>query len=171
MDFSRLVVTRRSVRRYVKKPVEEEKLDLILEAARLAPTADNRQPFRVIVVKDQALRASFATAYSRKWFYTAPIILVVCGVPSEVWVRSDGFDCLVTDAAIVTDHLILQAADLGLGTCWIADFDPQAVRRVLRLPDYLMPLFLTPLGYPAASAGRPKKRRLRDELVCWDGAR
>ena len=71
--------------------------------------------------------------------------------------RSDGFDCFVTDAAIVTDHLILQAADLGLGTCFISDFDPQAVRRVLRLPDYLMPLFLTPLGYPAASAGRQEE--------------
>ena len=170
MDFGQLIQKRGSVRGYLGRPVEEEKLDLILEAARLAPTAANRQPFRVIVVKDQALRASFATAYSRKWFYTAPVILVVCGVPSEAWVRSDGFDCLVTDVAIVTDHLILQAADLGLGTCWIADFDPQAVRRVLRLPDYLVPLFLTPLGYAAARPGRAKKRRLRDELVHWDGA-
>jgi len=170
VDFSQLIQTRSSVRGYLKRPVEEEKLDLILEAARLAPTADNRQPFRVIVVEDQALRAAFATAYSRKWFYTAPVILVVCGVPSEAWVRSDGFDCLVTDAAIVTDHLTLQAADLGLGTCWIADFHSQAVRRVLRLPDYLVPLFLTPLGYPAAGA-RPRKRRSLDELVCWDEAR
>jgi nitroreductase len=170
VDFSQLIQARRSVRRYLVRPVEEEKLDLILEAARLAPTADNRQPFRVIVVRDQAERAALAAAYSRKWFYTAPIILVVCGVPSEVWVRFDGFDSLVTDAAIVTDHLTLQATDVGLGTCWIADFDPKAARQALHLPDYLVPLFLTPLGYPAAGA-RPKKRRSRDELVYWDGAR
>jgi len=134
MDFSQLVQMRGSVRGYLDTPVEEEKLDLILEAARLAPTAANRQPFRVVVVRDDHLRAAFATAYSREWFYTAPVILVVCGVPAEAWTRSDGFDSLVTDAAIVTDHLTLQAADLGLGTCWIANFDPQAVRGILRLP-------------------------------------
>jgi len=170
VDFSQLIQARHSVRRYLVRPVEQEKLDLILEAARLAPTADNRQPFRILVVRDEAQRTALAAAYSRKWFYTAPVILAVCGVPSEVWVRFDGFDALVTDAAIVTDHIILQATELGLGTCWIADFDPKAARDVLRLPDHLVPLFLTPLGYPAAGA-RPKKRRSQDELVCWDEAR
>ena len=168
MDFSQLVRVRSSIRGYLGTPVDQEKLDLILEAARLAPTAANRQPFRIIVVRDQALRRALAAAYSREWFYNAPIILVVCGVPSEVWVRADGFDCLATDAAIVTDHLTLQAADLGLGTCWIANFDPEEVSRVLGLPDNLVPLFLTPLGHPGVG-GRPKERRSREELVHWDG--
>jgi len=164
MDFSRLVQTRNSIRGYLDRPVEDGKLELILEAARLAPTAANRQPFRVAVVIEPAIRAAFADAYPREWFYEAPVILVVCGVPSEAWVRADGFDSLVTDAAIVMDHMILQATDLGLGTCWIANFDPNAVRRILELPEDLVPLFVTPLGYAAADP-RPKTRRTRDELI------
>jgi nitroreductase len=167
MDFSQLIQTRSSIRGYLDTPVDQDKLDLILEAARAAPTAANRQPFRVIVVRDRALRTALAAAYSREWFYNAPTVLVVCGVPSEAWVRVDGFESLVADAAIVTDHMTLQATDLGLGTCWVANFAPGEVTRALNLPDTVVPLFMTPLGYPATS-GRPKERRSREELVYWD---
>jgi len=166
MDFSDLIQARYSVRNYLDKPIEVEKLKLVLEAGRLAPTADNRQPFRLIVIEDESTRKALAAAYARKWFYTAPVIIVACGVPSEAWRRADGFSGLETDVAIAVDHLILQATELGLGTCWIADFKPQAVREVLSLPPELVPLILTPLGYPGGKA-RPKKRRDQSDLVYW----
>jgi nitroreductase len=164
MDFRQLVKARYSVRKYLERPVEAEKIDLVLEAARLAPTAANYQPFRLMVIQDAGARKALAPAYNRSWFYTAPIIVVVCGVPGEAWVRADGFSCLEIDAAIVADHLILQATELGLGTCWIADFKPEPLREALALPAELVPLLLIPLGYPG-SQRRPKKRRPLTELV------
>jgi nitroreductase len=167
MDFSELVRVRRSVRSYLKKRVEPEKINLVLEAARLAPTGANYQPFRLVVIEDESTRKALAAAYPSSWFYTSPLIIVACGVPGEAWVRADGFSCMETDVAIVVDHLILQAAELGLGTCWIADFKPEAVREVLDLPPELVPLILTPLGYPDGEA-RPKKRRDLSNLVYRD---
>ena len=167
MDFSELVRARHSVRSYLKKRVEVEKINLVLEAARLAPTAANHQPFRLVVIEDESTRKALAAAYPSSWFYTSPLIIVACGVPGEAWVRADGFSCMETDVAIVVDHLILQATELGLGTCWIADFKPEAVREVLDLPPELVPLILTPLGYPGGEA-RPKKRRDLSNLVYWD---
>jgi nitroreductase len=164
MDFRRLVKARYSVRKYLEKSVEAEKIDLVLEAARLAPTAANQQPFRLIVVQDDGTKKALAPAYNRSWFYTAPVIIVVCGVPGEAWVRADGFSCLEIDVAIVADHVILQATELGLGTCWIADFKPESVREALALPAELVPLLLIPLGYPGGQR-RPKKRRPLTELV------
>ncbi|MCL5735292.1 MAG: nitroreductase family protein [Actinobacteria bacterium] len=164
MDFRELIRARYSVRKYLEKPVEEEKIELVLEAARLAPTAVNYQPFRLIVIEDDATRKALARAYNRSWFYNAPVIIVACGVPGEAWVRADGFSCLEVDVAIVVDHLILQATELGLGTCWIADFKPDPVREALALPAELVPLILIPLGYPGGQP-RPKKRRQLTELV------
>ncbi|GAB4252567.1 MAG: nitroreductase family protein [Thermoleophilia bacterium] len=167
MNFEDLAKHRYSVRSYQDRDVEDEKLAKILEAARLAPTAANRQPFRLVVVRDPDTRAALSEAYMRKWFYTAPVVIAACGVPGESWVRSDGANYTMVDVAIVMDHLILQAADLGLGTCWIADFKPEPVRRILHLPPGVEPVALTPLGYPADEA-KPKKRRPAEELVYWD---
>jgi nitroreductase len=167
MDFERLVQTRYSTRAYQDRPVEEEKLRRVLEAARLAPTAANRQPFRLIVVTDPTVRSQMRAAYDRQWFYTAPVIIVGVGMPTENWVRADGKNYNDVDVAIVLDHLTLQAADLGLGTCWIADFDAGATREVLQLPDHVEPVILTPLGYPADEP-RVKRRKDLDQLVMWN---
>ena len=164
MDFRELMRARYSARKYLEKSVEAEKISLVLEAARLAPTAANYQPFRLVVVDDEAARKALRRAYNRSWFYNAPVIIVACGVPGEAWVRGDGFSCLEIDVAIVVDHLILQATELGLGTCWIADFKPEPVREALALPPELVPLILIPLGYPGGQP-RPKKRRQLAELV------
>jgi nitroreductase len=165
MDFSELVKTRRSVRKYAHKPVEEGKLAAILEAARLAPTAANKQPFRLFVVQGETLKQKLATAAGAyRWLASAPVILVACGIPEKAWKREDGYDALETDVAIVVSHVILQAADLGLGTCWIADFSPQVVREALSLDEDLVPLALTPLGYPIDQPS-PKRRRPLSELV------
>jgi nitroreductase len=167
MDFKDLVQQRYSVRSYTNHPVEEEKLDLILEAARLAPTAANRQAFRLVVVRDALRREAMRAAYSRDWFASAPAMIAACGVPAENWVRKDGKNYNDVDVAIVMDYITLQAADVGLGTCWIADFDPEAAREVLNLPDGVDLVALTPLGYPADEP-RPKKRRSLDEFVHWE---
>lgn len=165
MDFSELVKSRHSVRKYSSSPVEEEKIQAILEAARLAPTAANKQPFRVFVVEGEALiRATAGAAGAYSWLSSAPILLAVCGIPEKAWKRKDGFSALETDVAIVMTHVVLQAADLGLGTCWLADFSPEVVREVLGLGDDLVPFALTPLGYPADTPS-PKRRRPLSELV------
>jgi nitroreductase len=165
MDLFEVIERRYSVRAYEPKPVEEDKLQRILEAARLAPTAANRQPVRIIVVPTQGRQEALLRIYGREWFVEAPWVLCICTVPGEGWTRSqDGKSYADVDAAIVMDHIVLAATALGLGTCWIAAFNPDAAREVLALPDTLTPVLFTPLGYPRDVA-RPKQRRPPDDLV------
>ncbi len=168
MDFRTLITKRYSCRAYTSQPVEEEKLQLILEAARLAPTAANRQPFRILVIHTAGREEALRRIYNKDWFVQAPIVLAVCGVPAEAWKRrADEWLAMDVDAAIVMDHMILMATELGLGTCWIAAFDPQAAREVLALPEDIKPLLFTPLGYPADQP-RAKVRETLDELVRYE---
>ena len=164
MEFMELIEKRYSVRAYKSTPVEEEKLKKVLEAAILAPTAANRQPFRLIIIKTEGRQSDLKRVYPRDWFVQAPLIVCACAVKGESWIRKDGKDYADVDATIAFDHLILAAHDQGLGTCWIAAFDPVAARDVLKLPKELEPLAFTPLGYPA-DQWRPKKRRPASELV------
>jgi nitroreductase len=157
MEFSELVAKRYSVRAYKPDPVEDEKLQQVLEAARLAPTAANRQPFQFIVIHTAPHRAELKRIYHREWFLQAPLVICACALPAEAWVRRDGKNYADVDVTIAMDHLILAAASLGLGTCWVGAFDPQAAREVLHLPEGVEPVALTPLGYPADSP--PTKER------------
>jgi nitroreductase len=166
MDFGELIAKRYSVRAYRPDPVPEELLGKVLEAARLAPTAANRQPFQVIVVRTAGREEALHRVYHRHWFTQAPLILCVCTVPAQAWLRLK-FDrkCYAdVDAAIVMDHMILAAADAGLGTCWIADFNPAAAREVLELAEGVEPVLFTPLGFPA-DLPKPKDRKPLAELV------
>lgn len=164
MDFFELVEKRYSVRAYKPDPVEKEKLERVLEAVRLAPTAANRQPFRVLLLSTEGRKEELRRVYPRDWFVQAPYVIAVCAVPSEAWVRRDGRNYAVVDATIAMDHLILAAAAVGLGTCWVAAFDEPAAREVFAIPADWDPVVLTPLGYPA-DEWRPKKRRPLSELV------
>lgn len=165
MDYSELVKARYSVRAYKSDPVEDDKLHRILEAARLAPTAANRQPVQIIVAKTEGRQDELRRVYRSDWFVQAPLVICVCAAPSEAWVRRyDGKNHCDVDATIAMDHLILAAANEGLGTCWIAAFDPDAAREVFGLEDDLQPVLLTPLGYAADSAG-PKNRKPIEEIV------
>lgn len=166
MDFQKLLAARRSVRAYRPDPVPDSLLQQVLEAARLAPSACNRQPFRVLVIHTRGREAELLRIYPKDWFVQAPMVLAVCAVPGEAWVRSryDGWSAAETDATIATDHLLLAAADLGLGTCWIAAFDPAAAREVLGLPEGIVPVAFTPLGWPADTPG-PKERKPLEDLV------
>jgi nitroreductase len=167
MEFSELIKTRYSVRAYKPDPVEDEKLQQVLEAARLAPTAANRQPFQLIVIHTAGKEEELKRIYGRDWFVQPPIVIGVCGVPALAWSRMDGMNYHVVDAAIVMDHLILAAANLGLGTCWIGAFDPDAAHEVLGLPDTAEPIAFTPLGYPADEP-KPKKRKPLSELMRYE---
>jgi len=164
MEFSDLIQKRYSVRAYKTSPVEEEKLHQVLEAACLAPTAANKQPFRFIVIKTKGREEDLKRIYGREWFIKAPIVICACAVISEAWTRRDGKNYADIDTTIAMDHLILAAAELGLGTCWIAAFDPSEARKILKLPAGVEPVAITPLGYPA-DEWRAKTRRPLSELV------
>jgi nitroreductase len=164
MEFFELIQKRYSVRAYKSTPVEEEKIQKVLEAARLAPTAANKQPLRFIVVETKGRESELKRVYGREWFVKAPVVICACALPREGWTRKDGKNYADVDATIAMDHLILAAADLGLGTCWIAAFDPEEARLFLKLPVGFEPLAFTPLGYPA-DEWRPKIRRPLSELV------
>jgi nitroreductase len=168
MEFSELIEGRYSVRAYKPDPVEDEKLQQVLEAARLAPTAANRQPLQLIVIHTAGREAELKRIYGRDWFTQAPVVICACGVPSQGWVRRyDGKNYTDVDVAIVMDHLILAAASVGLGTCWIGAFHPDEAREVLGLPDDVEPIAFTPLGYAADQPG-PKKRKPLSELVRYE---
>lgn len=167
MKFLELAQKRYSVRGYTEQPVGDEELMQILEAGRLAPSAANFQPWHFIVVRDSAVKARLAEAYKKDWFQKAPVVIVVCVSPNHAWTRQDGRNYAFVDAAIAMDHMTLCAADLGLGTCWIAAFDPAKVRSALDLPGYIEPVAMTPVGWPAVPA-TPKKRKALSALVHWD---
>ena len=167
MDFSQLIRIRYSVRAYKPDPVGEDELNQVLEAARLAPTAGNTQSFQLIVIKTQGREEELRRIYDRDWFVGAPLVICACGIPSEAWIRDDKKNYAVVDVAIVMDHLILAATDLGLGTCWIAAFNEQATREILGLPEEVEPIVFTTLGYPADQP-EPKERKPLKELVRYE---
>ena len=165
--FLELAEKRRSVRAYKPEPVPEELLQQVLEAGRLAPSACNKQPWRFIVVRSETGRRALGTAYAREWFWKAPVVIAVCILPKEAWVRSyDGQNYAMVDGALALDHMTLAAAELGLGTCWIGAFDPAAAREILGLPDGVEIVGLTPLGYPDVEPNpRARSRRPLAETV------
>ena len=166
-SFLDLARNRYSVGSFTKAAVEEEKLNAVLEAARMAPTAANRQPFRFIVIRTAGKESALERIYDRKFFLEAPLLVCACTVPSEAWTRSDGKNYSDVDVAIAVDHLTLAAASLGLGTHWVAAFDTGAAREALGIPEGVEPVVFTPLGYPA-DRPRAKQRKELLELVRYE---
>ncbi|MBE6990576.1 MAG: nitroreductase [Ruminococcaceae bacterium] len=152
MSFMDLAAARYSVRRYMDKPIEEEKLAAIRSVARLAPTAHNNQPQKVYVVESEEARAKLASVC--KCTFGAPVILVVCYDPEVAWHNKlmPGYQSGETDAAIVCTHMMMEAWELGLGSCWVGMFSDEQVRQVLNLPDNLRVSALLPIGYAAEDA-------------------
>jgi Nitroreductase len=167
MTFLDIVKTRYSVRDFADTPVEDEKLHKILEAGKWAPSACNIQPCFIIVIRDDAAKRNLRPAYNRDWFINAPVILSVCVDRLSAWVRADKVSYGFVDAAIVMDHMVLAATELGLGTCWIGAFKTQEAKKALKLPENVEPVAFIPLGYPK-SAAPMKKRKELEELVCWE---
>lgn len=174
MDVIESIRIRRSVRRYLAQPIEEDVLNRLLDALRFAPSACNYQPWRFIVVRDRQMREAIARASCEQMFMAqAPIIVVGCGFPEKAYKTMGGYGNSVDiDLAIAIDHLTLAAAECGLGTCWIGAFDERAVKNLLAIPGDVKVVAMTPLGYPAESGLlRPvedKDRKPREEIIAFE---
>ena len=166
MDFQTLSAARYSLRKFDSRPVEQEKLDLILEAGRNAPTAHNYQPQRIFVLRTPGTLEK-ADACSGSHF-NPPVMLVVCYDPAVSWKReTDGKDHGEIDAAIAATQMMLQAADLGLGTTYIGKFEPGRLLEAFPEMAGTCPIALLPLGYPAEGAHParlPTDRKPLEEL-------
>jgi len=167
VNFQTLFQHRYSVRDYKPESVGQEILNQVLFAAQFAPTAANRQPFRLIVIHTEGKKEQLKKIYNREWFVEAPILICACGIPEQGWVRADGKPYLDIDIAIVMDHVSLAAADLGLGTCWIASFEVETAREILQIPSDAEPIIIMTLGYPAGEPGEKERKPIRD-LVSYE---
>ncbi len=168
MEVLQLMKKRCSVRKFEDRPIENEKLFYVLEAARVAPSACNYQPWRFIVIRDKDLMKRIAP----KWVTDAntPAVIVACGDHRRAWRRRDGKDHCDVDIAIAVDHMTLAAAEAGLGTCWICSFDAYQCTIALDLPDQVEPMVLLPIGYPAESKDANRHGRERKpigDIVSW----
>jgi nitroreductase len=176
MEFMDVVAARKSVRSYLDKPVEEEKLKEILEAARLAPSWANKQCCKYIVVKDKAKIEALAGTY-RTWLKQAPVVVVACADPKDSG-SHDGMDYYLIDVGISLQQLILAATNLGLGTCWIGSFGEAKIKKALEVPDGVKVVAMTPIGYPADKEGvgtkigktylGSAKRKPLEDMVHWE---
>lgn len=168
MDVFEAIRARKSVRSYLSKNVEDEKLLAILEAARLAPSAGNRQEWRFIIVRDREVRMRLSEAANRQSFIgEAPIVIVACA-KDDGHIMSCGQPSYPIDVAIALDHISLAAVELGLGTCWIGAFKEKAVKEILGIPDDVRVVELMPLGYPVNRSTKDKSRFLLDKIVKYD---
>ncbi|KAF1085089.1 FMN reductase (NAD(P)H) [Sporotomaculum syntrophicum] len=150
MSFLELAQKRYSVRKYESKPVEEDKLVKILEAAKVAPTAVNYQPQRLIVVRQPDRLAKLQKAAN---IYGAPLAIIVCADYNAAWKRPhDNKNFADVDASIVTDHMMLQATELGLGTVWVGHFKPDVIKTEFNLPDQVEPVNILVIGYAAVDS-------------------
>lgn len=165
MNCFEVMKSRTSMRAYKPAAVETEKLEQILEAARLAPTACNLQPFKLLVITTAGREAELKKIYNKTWFTQAPVILGICSLPETAWSRKDNKNYADVDAAIVMEHIILAATELGLGTCWIGAFDPQAAKDVLSLEAGWEPVAFTPVGYPDAEPVHRPRKTLGDIVI------
>ena len=152
MTFMELAKSRYSVRGFKDTPIEEEKLAAILEAGRIAPTACNNQPQKIYIAKSEDARKKLASVC--RCTFDAPVILVVCYDRTRDWKNKlqPGYESGETDAAIVCTHMMLEAAQLGIGTCWVGYFNADQVSEVLKLPENVTVSALLIMGYPADDA-------------------
>jgi nitroreductase len=165
MDFMGVVRKRRSIRRYKPDPVPDEVLNQVLEAARLAPSGGNRQPWHFIVVKDSGTKRKLGIA---EFASAAPVVIVGCADPTDP-VASRTY---LIDISIAFEHIVLAAANFGLGTCWQLGWDAkpgaeEAMKGVLGVPKHMKIVAVTPLGYPA-DLPRPKDTKALSEIVHFE---
>jgi len=170
MEYSSLIEQRYSVRKFSDQPVEDKDVQAILEAARLAPTAVNKQPQRILVLQGEESMEKLKTC--TPYTFHAPMALAVCCHTGEAWIRPyDNYNSGIIDAAIVGTHIMLAVHNLGLGSTWVGHFDPVEFRKIFNLPDTMEPVAVFPIGHPAPDA-RPApqhaKRRPLEETVVYN---
>ncbi len=169
MDFYEVIKKRKSVRRYKSDPVPDDVLNRILEAGRIAPSAKNIQPWHFIVIKDPDMKKKVAAA-SRGQHFMAEADVIVCGCALEkiAWGRMGGYmSSFAVDLTIAIDHMILAATNEELGTCWIGAFDEKKMKELLKVPNDVRVVALTPIGYPAEEP-RDRGRKPLEEITSYN---
>jgi nitroreductase len=167
MDVRKAIQSRRSIRAYDSREVEEDKLVRVLESGRLSPSAGNRQERRFVVIRDAKTRKLLSkAAKDQKFVAQTPVVIAACSVETE-YVMFCGQPAYPIDTATAVDHMTLAAVEEGLGTCWIGAFDEKKVKEILNIPDNVRVVALLPLGYPSA-VPRPTSRKSLDEIVMWE---
>jgi nitroreductase len=165
MDVSEAIKKRRSVRNYLDKPVEEDKLLKILEAARFAPSASNRQEWRFVVVKNKGMRSRLSQAAKGQSFVAEAPVVIACCAETDNHLMTCGQKCYPIDVAIAIDHMTLAAEELGLGTCWIGAFYEDEVKKILEIPEDIRVVELLCLGYAGGSLQQPKDRLAMEKIA------
>jgi len=167
MELMEAIKKRRSVRAYKSQEISDETLNKILEAARLAPSASNRQPWKFIVVRDPKKRQELAKASRNQLFVgEAPVVIAGVALDPDRVMRCE-VPAYAVDLSIALTHITLAAADEGLGTCWIGAFWQEEAKKILGVPDEYKIVGLMPLGYPADSSGEKMRKPLKD-IVCYE---
>jgi nitroreductase len=174
MDVYQAIKQRTSMRAYKSTPVEAEKIERILDAARRAPSGKNGQPWIFIVITDAEKRKKLVPACMNQEFIAqAPVIIVACGREEYAYTKMGGYwNSLPVDIGIAVEHLMLAAEAEGLGTCWIGAFIEEEVRAILEVPAEVKIVALTPVGYPAAEKSFRPRKELREIIMHekWGGA-
>ena len=166
MDFLALAQKRFSARNYKPDTIEPEKLNYIIECARLAPSAVNFQPWHFIIVKSENQKLKVQQCYPREWFANAPVYIIVCVDKSTAWVRDlDHKNHADIDAAIASEHICLAATALGLGSCWVCNFNQDLLKSNFQLPPKQDPVVIIPLGYIHEQSQHAVARKSTDEIV------
>ncbi len=165
MDFYDVIEKRRSIRCYKPDAVPEDSLARIEKAVQLAPTACNRQPFRLLILKNAELRANLCGACIFDWLKQAPMIAVLVGDSQSAWTRFEGTSILDVDAGIVMEHFILAATAENLGTCWVCAFDRAKINEVLGIEAPWSAIALSPLGFGASDAVKPRSVKAMNEII------
>lgn len=160
---------RYSCRNYRPEPISRQVLAQVLEVARIAPSACNRQPWVFVVVDTPDLCMAVKACYDRPWVQSVPAFIIACGNHIEAWHRaSDGKDHTDVDVSIAVQQICLAATSLGLGTCWVCNFNVEKLRESLSIPEHIEPVAIIPIGYPVEGDTTPeKKRKSLDEIVVW----
>lgn len=167
MELTEAIKQRRSIRDYQDKPVPQEKLNNVLEAARLAPSASNRQMWKFVVVRESERRRELSRAAGGQGHIAgAPVVIAAVATMPEYVMRS-GVPAHPVDLAIAVDHMTLAAVSEGLGTCWIGGFHQEEARNTLNVPEKYRVVVLLTLGFPA-TAPEVKARRALEEIVCCE---
>ena len=168
MDILDAIKTRKSVRSYLDKPIEEDKLQMVLKAARLAPSASNRQEWRFVVVRDQETRKKIAKAAGNQAFVgQAPVVIAACA-DTDGHLMTCGQACYPIDVAIAIEHMVLKAVEEGLGTCWVGAFYEEKTKEILGIPKNIRVVELLTLGYPAKPCRAHKDRLAFNEIVMYE---
>jgi nitroreductase len=167
MDVFTAISQRSSVRAYKDSKVEEDKLKKILEAGRLAPSASNRQDWKFVIVKATETRKKLAeAAFGQSFIEEAPVVIVACGTEPNA-IMACGQPAYTVNVSIAFSFMILQAYELGLGTCWIGAFKEDEVKKILKIPKEVRVVAMTPLGYPDQPLSQ-KSRKALDQIVCFE---